>query len=341
MRKLVTIRKVETVSPISGADFIQLAKVDGWSCVVKKDEFKSGDLCVYFEIDSFLPISDSRFSFLEKKAVKSYGVNYLGARIKTMRMKGQLSQGLILPVSLFPELAGSHLGDDVTDLLGIKKWEPTIHPSLAGEVVGSFPSNIPKTDQERCQNLLVEIAENRGNTFEVSMKLDGMSMTIYQDRSSDIPFGVCSRNLNLKENEGNLLWKMANTLKMREVMAFLGRDLAFQGELIGPGVNGNNEGINHHAFYVFDIFDINEQRYFTAEERIGLLEMLEENGFPIDHVPVLYTIELEHTVDELLEFAEGASLFAKEREGLVFKRADGKLSFKAISNKYLEKFGDR
>lgn len=343
MRKLATIRIVKELTEIPGADAIVAASVDGWKCVVKKGEFNVGEFGVYFEIDSFLPAADERYAFLAKQFITFEGEQ--GARLRTIRLRKQLSQGLILPLSLFPELDGSVLGDDVSDKLGIKKWEPTIPAQLAGEVEGLFPTFIRKTDQERIQNLEVEIAENQGNVFEQSVKLDGTSMTVYLNHGKA---GVCGRNWELRETESNSLWRTARKSHLIDALHWVsdangGINLAFQGELIGEGIQGNPEKIKGQEFYLYDIWDIDNQRYISSEDRKTLLHYLETAGFKINHVPVLdEEFVLNSSVEDLLILADGPSLNTNEkREGLVYKRKDGNFSFKTISNWYLEKHGDR
>ncbi len=185
MRKLVTIRQINALNPIPGADAIEAAKVEGWTVVVKKGEYQVGDFCMYFEIDSFLPESDPRYAFLMKSSTRKFeGVR--GHKLRTIKLRGQLSQGLTLPIEQFPELNISDHKEqrialrecDFAETLGIKKFELPIPASLNGEVKGSFPNFIRKTDQERCQNLVDEIfAENKEATYEVTTKLDGTSIT--------------------------------------------------------------------------------------------------------------------------------------------------------------------
>lgn len=148
MRALATIRVAGENFPIEGADKIVATRVDGWVCVTKKGEFNPGDKGVYFEIDSFLPATDSRYAFLEKNFITWTG--QVGARLRTMKLRGQLSQGLFLPISIYPELANMEVGTDVTEILGIQKWEPPIPAQLAGEVTGKMRTAIPITDEERC-----------------------------------------------------------------------------------------------------------------------------------------------------------------------------------------------
>lgn len=347
MRKLATIRVANALFPITGADAIEAVRVDGWVCVSKKGEFKAGDKGIYFEIDSFLSGEDERFNFLAKQFITYNGT--LGARLRTIRLRGQLSQGLFLPLDKFPEVADMEVGTDVTEILGVTKWEPPMPAQLAGEVIGVFPHYCHRSDQERCQNLIQEIeTDNQSKEFEVTVKLDGSSMTVYRfDRATNkegetfLDHGVCSRNYNLRESEKNSLWRVARKNRMLEALDFLGRNLAFQGEIIGEGIQGNNEALVGQDFYLFDIFDIDNQKYLAPNERQEIVKVLNKEGFPIKHVPIVGNIVLNHTVDEILAMADGQSLNNSNREGLVFKRLDGQFSFKAISNWYLEKHANR
>ena len=338
-RALASIRRVRRVFPIEGADKIVGTQVDGWNCVTKVGEFKEGDLGVYFEIDSFLPATDSRYAFLEKQFLTFNGVK--GARIRTIKLRGQIAQGLLLPISIFPEIANPQEGMDVTEILGITKWEPPISPQLAGQVRGNFPHFIKKTDEERIQNLIDEIKEHiAGRTFEMTIKLDGTSMTVYSHEEDN---GVCGRNWNLKETEENSLWRVARKNKVLEALVSTGLQVALQGELIGEGIQDNNEKIVGHDFYLFNVWDIKNAQYMTPEQRKEVVKQLESMGAKVNEVPSLgfITFPEDVTVEDILAMADGKSLFAENREGLVFKRDDGQYSFKAISNWYLAKYSNR
>jgi len=337
-RQLATIRSAREIRPIPGADAIQAVVIDGWVCVSKKDEFKVGDRGVYFEIDSFLPSTDTRFDFLSKQFITYKDVT--GARLRTVRLRGQLSQGLFLPLSQFPELDGKQEGDDVTQDLKIIKWEPTPPANQPeAKLNDPFPTFISKTDQPRIQNLLKYWDQNKNQEFEVTIKLDGSSMTVY--RKGDLT-GVCSRNCELKQEDGGNYWKVATETRILQALEFLQRNIALQGELLGEGIQGNNEKLKGVDFYLFDIYDIDTQKYLSPIERQEIIKTLSDNGFKIKHVPILDNLVMNHTIEEILALADGTSLNASQkREGLVFKRLDGLFSFKAISNWYLEKHKDR
>jgi RNA ligase (TIGR02306 family) len=331
MRKLATIRQVAAITAIPNADAIECVTVDGWRVVSKRGEFALGDLCVYFEIDSVLP-ERQEFEFLRKS---SYVKNekFQGFRLKTIRLRGQISQGLVLP--MLPELTTSQLGDDVTELLGVIKWEPSIPAQLSGVAVGRFPSFIPHTDQERIQNLTAELAAwgQTQSQWEITEKLDGTSMTVFYNQDH---VGVCGRNWELSGEGGNSLWAMARKLDLPAKLTALGRNIALQGELIGQGIQGNHYQLVQPEFRLFDVWDIDAQQYLNSYDRELLCRDL-----GVLHCPILsqgVSLDSSITVDQLLARAEGGSNLnpARTREGLVYKCInDPSVSFKAISNQFL------
>jgi RNA ligase (TIGR02306 family) len=365
-RKLVTIRTVSEVNPIEGADSIECLTVEGWKVVSQKGNFQVNDPCVYFEIDSFLPDGNPLWQDLVDRSSREFE-GKKGHVLRTIKLRGQVSQGFCIPLREFPQIISAlnfnhdrvtskdyakFRDTDWSELLGVVKYEPPVPAELAGMTKGLFPSFIKKTDQERCQNLAGEIFADLDAKYEVSVKLDGSSMTVYHD--VDGIGGVCSRNLDLDvhaiENEGNTLVKVAKEGGLLNVVA-LHPTFAIQGELMGPGIQGNREQLKAAGFFIFDIFDIANGKYLTPSERSEFLFELIADGHLADrshlvqHVPILHESaslrELGITnVEELLAYAEGKSLKHDVREGLVFKRHDGQFSFKAISNKFLLKAKD-
>ena len=337
MRKLASIRRIDELNPIEGADAIECATVGGWKVVAQKGLYNVGDLVVYFEIDSWISYELAPFLSKGKEPREFEGVK--GERLRTIKLRGQLSQGLLMPYREaipFAEQGVLIEGNDVTELLNIKKWEKPMNAQLAGVCKGNFPSLIPKTDQERAQNLVKEIvaANEAGTKFEITEKLEGSSMTCYL---IDGEFGVCSRNMDLKRDENNAFWKVAIEQDIESKMREVGDNFAIQGELVGPGVQGNIYKLPAPDFYVFDIYNIKEGRYLTPAHCRGDCEMM-----GLKHVPVLAAhASLYDTlgitdIPQLLKFAEGKStLFDTEREGIVFKEVNGGMTFKAISNAYL------
>lgn len=327
-RQLVTIRTVSELRPIPDADAIETAVVDGWTCVVKKGTFAVGDPAVYFEIDSLLPLADPRFHFL-KKSDTSREFH----RLKTMKLRKQLSQGLLLPVAEFPELTPDC--GDMAAALGITKWEPMVPAHLAGIAKGLFPSFIRRTDEERIQNMPWVLVDEADSLFEVTIKLDGSSMTVFH-RNGDI--GVCSRNLELLETPENTHWQVVRRLHLDEALLQLKRNVAVQGELMGPGIQGNREALKEHGFFIFNVFDIDKREYMPVDERKAFVDSLMSfDGCLVQVCPTLGIHRLGEfqTMQDILAFADGPSLHNKIREGVVFKRLDGALSFKVISNQFL------
>lgn len=333
MRKLASVRRIDEIRPIEGADAIECAVVGGWTVVVKKGDVKPGDLAVYFEIDSFLPIRPE-FEFLRKSCYKNVNGLSEGFRLRTIRLRGQLSQGLVLPLDILTEPENRFEGEDVTEELGIVKYEPPLPAQLNGRARGNFPLFVRKTDQERCQNLKRDIFEkNADSEYEVTLKLDGSSITIYHN---DGAVGVCSRNLDLQlDQEGNTFVDMAKKSGLLEILPNLG-NIAIQGELMGPGIQGNREGFPDTRMFIFDIFNIDTGNYVAPELRHTLLSGLLPKVRDVYVAPVVRIGKIEsEDVFGLLEQADGESINNSVREGLVFKRMDGQFSFKVISNKFL------
>jgi RNA ligase (TIGR02306 family) len=336
-RKLVTYRTVKEIKPIEGADFIELAIVDGWQCVVKKGEFKVGDMAVYFEVDSILPVKP-QFEFLRKSSYRKFEDGTEGFRLKTIKLKKQISQGLLLPISSLNITMEVPLPDPdtLTEYFSVIKYEQQVSVSLAGHAKGNFPEFIPKTDQERIQNLSDYPERYKGCQWEVTEKIDGTSCTVYH---KDDDVGVCSRNLDLKEDENNTYWKIIRENRIIEKLLTLNRNLAFQGEICGMGIQKNRLKLSDLKFYLFDIYDIDNQCYLSPTERLILARNL-----GIDHVPLLVFTDMRYSVEDILKEANGFSaLNNKEiREGTVWKFAmqgQDPISFKAISNEYLLKHG--
>ncbi len=373
-RKLASIRKISDIQPIEGADLIELAIVDGWKVVVGKEVgHKVGDFVIYCEVDSFLPIREE-FEFLRKSSYRKM-IDQEGFRLKTIKLRGQVSQGLIIPLSILegeeedeklgylqtPEGPIYQLGPydgalvieegaDVTAMLNIVKWDPPMPAELAGVAKGNFPSFIPKTDEERVQNLAKNYDKMKEQKYYMTEKLDGSSSTFYV---RDGEFGVCSRNLDLcrpepfvegvvmcddgveRPKKENTFWKVARELNIEENMVDMGRNLAIQGEIIGEGIQGNPYRIKGQTLRVYNAFDIDTQEYLGFEQL-----KVTARALCLEMVPVIdEEFTLPETIDELLKFAEGKSTLngSAEREGYVIRSHDMKTSFKVISNNFLLK----
>lgn len=331
-RKLASIRKITDIQPIPYADAIEVVVVGGWKVVTKKGEFNVGDLCVYCEIDSFLPILP-QYEFLRKSSYKKLSTGEEGFRLRTIKLRGQVSQGLVLPLSV---LSGGELFDgmDVTEVLSITKYEPPIPASLEGKVKGLFPSFLHKTDEERVQNLADEFGIfhlfQPNKTYYVTEKLDGSSATFYFRNGE---FGVCSRNLELLETPDNTFWKVARDLKIEEKLGTLDDNICLQGELIGEGIQGNPYKIKGQTVRFFNAYNIDTKTYLSLYELKNLMKELDLKMVPI----LTEDFKFSSTIDELLKYAEEKSQLNPEfdREGVVIRSHDRTISFKVISNKFL------
>jgi len=532
-RKLVSIQEIQEIRPIEGADAICHYRINDWWIVDRINQYNIGQLVCYCELDSF--ISNEVAPFLSKGKEPKVYKGIKGERLRTIKLRGALSQGLILPTSIIKdrEFTVENIGEDVTEILGVVKWELELPAQLAGQVNGTFPNFVPRTDQERCissgtliqtdqgemtideivndqlsvnvlsynhetgeleykpvigwsridnhekqwvkletnnsvlvctgdhlifdvydetylipqpdmllletdnemydmafpsplqsledvtaqttsplfditiqdnhnffannilvhncQNLKAQIFQTEDtwtpvqnevdqNTidrliaankfryngevlerftqaqaqpnarYEITMKMDGSSITNYFDPNTNEPC-VASRNFALKvndENQNNAFVRMHIDSGLKEVLPIIfeqtGVACAVQGELMGPGIQGNREMLKVNNLFVFDVFNITEQRYLTPSERKAFMEMLYQfpqiNKEIVHHAPIMhYDVTLAelglNDVQDLLIFAEGKSLKNPVREGVVFKRMDGKFSFKVISNSYL------
>jgi RNA ligase (TIGR02306 family) len=338
MRKLATIRKIDSIDPIDGADKIEVASVGGWKIVVGKDIFKPNDVAVMFEIDSIVPIKPWS-SFLDKgskpKVQLHEGKEYTGYRLKTIKLKKQVSQGLLIPLGecfTQEEIAaqGIGLGSDVSDHLGIVKWDPPVPAQLAGKVRGNFPSFIPKTDEERIQNLGDLLAIHKDAEVYVTEKLDGTSFTIANYNGE---IHVCSRNMDLFETEGNLYWQIAKKYGLDKLCL---DNMVIQGEIVGYGVQNNPLRLPEQRLYIFNVYDIKTGKYYNYNELKGFCY-----GLRLPMVPVLdETVLGERTMEGWLNYADRMSVVTPTAfaEGVVIRAKDDmthSVSLKAISNSYL------
>lgn len=337
MRNLATIRIIENIQPIPNADNIVVVSILGWKVVVKKGEFNVGDKCVYVEIDSILP-SREEFKFLEKRKY----------RIKTVKLKGQISQGICFPMSILNELKYNDIiGEDVSEVLGIEKYETSeniniskqkikyIYPNWIPFFIRKFltryfpalesifiklfiksfiksitwPSYFPKTDETRVQVLGDYLEKYQGTMCNVTEKLDGSSLSVFKINGK---FGVCSRNLEL-QNKDNNWWKVVEKYNLNKLLP---NGFALQGELIGPGIQDNKYKLEDHDVYFFNGYNIKERRYLSSDELTKLTAHLE-----VRQVPFVTTITLKPDIDFIVNLSIGKSqLNSKtQREGIVIR----------------------
>jgi len=338
-RQMASIKEILDINAIPEANNIELARIDGWQSVIKKDQFKIGDKIVFCEPDSLLP-EKPEYEFMRSKKFK----------IKTCRLRGVTSQGFCFPMDILPE--GSYNVDqDVSELLGITKYEPPVPVQLRGRVrCPIFRLAVPKTDEMRVQNIPDVLERHKGKVFNVNEKLDGTSMSVYLNTETGMH--VCSRNVDLAPDfdhkyNGDAYWRYATDHNLEEILKTLGSTIALQGELFGEGIQKNKYNLKGLHFRVFNFWDMINHCYLECQTMVDTVEAF---GLGKDFlVPNLGTLELNHTVDDLLKMADGSSKINPEtlREGLVFRSLPestdiklGRLSFKAVSNEFLLKYGE-
>lgn len=337
MRKLATIRVISNIKPIEGADLIELATVDNWNVVIKKGEFQINQNVIYFEIDSFLPIREE-FEFLRKSSYKKMSDGSEGFRLRTVKLRSQVSQGLILPLSILPNDAlPVNIGDDVSEILNVIKYEPPLPPELAGDALGYFPSFIQKTDEERIQNLTSEYQEYKKYKYFASEKVDGTSSTFFFNNGE---FGICSRNLQLVFNDKTTYGKIAIANNLEDKLKNYGKNLAIQGEIIGEGIQSNKYKLRGQKLLVYNIFDIDKYDYVSKEKMLEFCKL-----FELETVPTIFSnFVLPDNIEELLLIANDRSKLNSNtyREGLVWLSTDSikRISFKTISNDFLLNYGE-
>ncbi len=344
MRKLASIQRVWKTEPIEGADRIELAHVLGWQCVVNRGQFRPMDTAVYFEIDSFLPVRPE-FEFLRASRYKKTDVMGEGFRLRTMHFRSQISQGLLLPVDMFPEIpADAEVGSDVSDFLGVGKWEIEERATTGGTVLGNLPYDIPHTDETRVQEEPGLIDAFTGLEYYISTKMDGSSHSIGIDEDG---FHVTGHNYEYKDDGSSTFYELVKARGYRAGMeAFLAEEhlttLTIQGEFCAPGIRRNRLRLTRPEWYVFTVRE--------NGKRVGLRRMLEVCGkLGMDHVPVEEVgTDLPSrypTVEALLERADGEYPNGGRKEGIVIRPAEpvycplisASLSMKVVSNKYLLK----
>ena len=346
IRKLASIQRVWQIEPIEGADRIELVSVLGWKCVVKKSEFSVGDLGVYFEVDSFLPMRPE-FEFLRNTSYRKSDLLGEGYRLKTQRFKGVLSQGLLLPLSMFPEIPKDvSIGDDVTELLGVKKWEIEERASTGGTIIGTLPSCIPHTDEIRIQSMPELLKEFSGCFYYISTKMDGSSHSVAWDNGE---YHVTGHNYEYADDGKSSFYEyIKKRLPADRMQSYCGRhrikSLVIQGELCAPGIQNNRLKLAKPTWYVFNVI--------IDGERVGLYKMLYVCAdLGLDNVPIEErgrNLPEQLSVDGLIERAKGVYKFGCQKEGIVVRPLVPKwsellnapLSFKVLNNDYLLKWSD-
>lgn len=344
MRKLASIQRIWNIEPIEGAERIELAHVLGWQCVVNKGQFHPMDLAVYFEVDAFLPIRPV-FDFLRASSYRKTDVMGEGYRLKIMKFKGKISQGLLLPLSYFSEITEEiTLGTDVSDLLGVKKWEIEQRATTGGTVIGPLPYDIPHTDETRVQSEPDLIKAFSGIEYYISTKMDGSSHSIGIDEDG---LHITGHNYEYADDGKSSFYEYLKENGMdKRILAYAKnkkfRTFTVQGELCGPGIQCNRLRLLKPEWYVFTIR--------VDGKRVGLSRLLEIcDELQIVHVPIEerdYDLpEKYSTVEALLKRADGEYHNGGKKEGIVIRPVEtifcelisANLSMKVVNNKYLLK----
>ena len=348
-RKLASIQEVLSVEPIPNSDRLECLTILGWRVVAKKGDYSPGDLVVYCEIDSLLP-ERPEFEFLRASSYKpaimdgEAVIQPAGFRIKTVKLRGCISQGIVFPMSILAD-DGYQLGEDVSDTLGVLKYEPPVPKCMAGSAKGPFPSFLTKTDETRIQAVPGLLERWKGQEFIATEKLDGTSFTAFMKGGHFGEFGVCSRNLLLDENsDSHVLCRLAKRLdldrKLRSMCSVWETSIAIQGEAIGPGIQGNKYNLDEVDLYVFNVIEIPHGRHRSGEFSDRVIDSL-----GLKKVPQVGRFEMNHTVEDLVQMSVGHSELNKSihREGIVVRpvlgftdeEISGPMSFKVINPQFL------
>ena len=366
-RKLASVQRIKAIKPIEGADRIEIVQVLNWDCVAQKGEYQVGDTVIYFEIDSLLP-DISAFKFLKSSSWSQKLNKY---KISTHKFRGQISQGLVVPIRQLTEIynqinksAVSSIdydeGDDLTVLLKIEKYEPPVSNGPLGDII-NHEWYVPKTDEERVQvcaeNVLPEYIKSEQGDWYESVKLDGTSCTagLFEDA-----FLIGGRNQWYKdENMYTTTVKKYGDIEkhLRDYQKLTGKYIVFQGELCGPGIQSNRLGLKEKEWFIFNVWvsDTGKMDSYKKLDLLRFLNMCDDFGLP--HVPIIpvsakfdfkTTTNIDETVEKLLKYADGVKYRTffddaspnQIAEGLVFRKNDMSYSFKVISNKFLLKGGE-
>jgi RNA ligase (TIGR02306 family) len=256
-------------------------------------------------------------------------------------IRGELSQGIVFPLSILPEGAPRGEGADLTEAMQVEHYEKPIPAVLGARAKGDFPQFVPRTDEPMIQSCVEVLDELKGLPYYITEKANGSSTTVYFNQGA---FGVCTRNFEIEDDGRNTYWSVARRHGLDEKMNVLGRNLAVQGELVGPGIQKNELGLKQHELWVFNVYDIDSRRI------LGFAPMMEITG--VLGLPAVRLLEkgesFGYDLETLLKMAAGIYPGTRnQREGIVVRPLEPvysnvlrtRLSFKVLSNEYLVKEG--
>ena len=366
-RKLASVQRIKAIKPIEGADRIEIVQVLNWDCVAQKGEYQVGDMVIYFEIDSLLPDIPA-FEFLKGSSWSQKLNKY---KVRTHKFRGQISQGLVVPIRQLTEIynqinksAVSSIdydeGDDLTELLKIEKYEPPVSNGPLGDII-NHEWYVPKTDEERVQvcaeNVLPEYIKSEQGGWYESVKLDGTSCTagLFEDA-----FLIGGRNQWYKdENMYTTTVKKYGDIEkhLRDYQKLTGKYIVFQGELCGPGIQSNRLGLKEKEWFIFNVWESDTGK-MDSYKKLNFLRFLNMcDDFGLMTVPIIpagdkfdfkATTDIDETVENLLKYVDNIKyrIYFENAspnqiaEGVVFRKNDMTNSFKVISNKFLLKGGE-
>lgn len=376
-RKLASVQTVKAIKPIEGADRIEIVQILNWDCVARKGEYQVGDKVVYFEIDSLLPDIPA-FEFLKGSSWSQKLNKY---KISTHKFRNQISQGLVMSINDLPKILEQTLqvsdstasveavglqyladGFDLTEILSIEKYEPPVSNGPLGDII-HHEWYIPKTDEERIQVCAADVLPTYMNSEQddwySSIKLDGTSCTV---GLFDDAFLIGGRNQfykdeNMYTTTVNKYFENGAKEKFENYKAINGIYVVFQGELCGPGIQGNKLGLKEKEWYVFNAFvsKTGKNGSYVKCDLLYMLKLCEEFG--LKHVPLIDAEDkfkfdpeetVDNTVEKLLKYVDDIKYRKyftdaspnQIAEGVVFRTEDMTYSFKVVSNKYLLKGGE-
>jgi RNA ligase (TIGR02306 family) len=275
---------------------------------------------------------EERYEFLRNSSYRENVDNGKGFRIRTAKMRGQLSQGLLLPLAKFPELEGFNEGEDLTEKLGVKKWYIPETSNDSGTIIGDRPHGIPASDEIRIQSALELLEELNGKPYYITTKYDGTSGIVYY---IDGKIGCCSRNKEIKDEETALYWTPVYKHNLKEKLEKYGKNIVLTGEICGPGIQRNKLRLPDIQWYIFDVKDWDANQYMSYDKAVEVCNELGLQVVPLEERGDSFSYSLE----TLLEKAKGKYASGLEKEGIVVRDLNRPkaLSFKVLNNDFLLK----
>ena len=331
--KVATVEIIENIYPHPNADTLELAKVLNYQCVIKKDSYRVGEKIIFIQPDSVLPESEWAKFYIQSD-VKSNDIKY--RRVRAKRLRGEWSFGIAEKLSLLSDGIYSdnyEIGQDVSQLLGIIKYEPPIAKDTQVKQ-SKLPFNIPKTDEDRYQNL--NLKEYYGQLVDVTLKIDGQSASYYY---KDGACGVLGRSVELRTDCSNdytdHIQRYNIFEKLKQYCTKYNVNLVLRGESYGLGIQKSKRNPHAqlpHGWSCFSVYLIDEMRYTSPGEQHYFVNVCQELNLPTvaileKNVPL--TTQLIDYYDEKLKKYQNNYF-----EGVVIKGQG--FSFKVVNKWYDE-----